>query len=164
RGGASREKKHVRPRVLVDRDRWTRQEDWDRLAQTVELMELEGAGSSSEEALIGALQGCGGLMRVGRRGCAPARATPAALSRAWVWVVWVRAGGRVGGREGSGHEGGGSGNNRLTPAGRRVGAGTDPGLPAQRRRRLPADDRRHRDVGQRRKRGVRERRADRPPR
>jgi phosphoglycerate dehydrogenase-like enzyme len=57
----------LRPRVLVDRHRWTRPEDWERLAQSVELVELAGAAPCSEAELIAALQGCRGLIKLGRR-------------------------------------------------------------------------------------------------
>src|SRR5262249_41932476 len=56
-----------RPRVLVDRPPWTRPEDWHRLAQTVELVEPEGEEPPDEDQLIEALQGCRGLIRLGRR-------------------------------------------------------------------------------------------------
>src|SRR5207244_4090838 len=59
--------KPVRPKILIDRYRWTRQEDWDRLAQTADLVEPEGAAPYSEEALIAALHACQGLIKLGRR-------------------------------------------------------------------------------------------------
>jgi phosphoglycerate dehydrogenase-like enzyme len=55
------------PRVLVDKDRWALAEDWQRLARTLEIVEPAGEERYSEEALIAALQGCAGLMRLGRR-------------------------------------------------------------------------------------------------
>src|SRR5438034_9867088 len=57
----------MRPRVLVDRCRWTRPEDWERLAQCVELVEREGEQRCSDEELIAAVQGCQGLIKLGRR-------------------------------------------------------------------------------------------------
>jgi phosphoglycerate dehydrogenase-like enzyme len=57
----------MRPRVLVDRHRWTRAEDWGRLAQSVELVELKAEATCSEEELIAALRGCQGLIKLGRR-------------------------------------------------------------------------------------------------
>jgi phosphoglycerate dehydrogenase-like enzyme len=57
----------VRPKVLVDRCHWTRPEDWERLACHVELVELEGEQPYTEERLIAALQGCQGLIKLGRR-------------------------------------------------------------------------------------------------
>jgi phosphoglycerate dehydrogenase-like enzyme len=56
-----------RPRVLVDRHAWTRTEDWDRLACTVELIEPEGSAPYTEEGLVEALRGCRGLIRLGQR-------------------------------------------------------------------------------------------------
>ncbi len=56
-----------RPRVLADRHPHARQEDWDRLAETVALVEPEGLEPLTEERLIAALQGCAGLIRLGGR-------------------------------------------------------------------------------------------------
>src|SRR5262245_11319587 len=56
-----------RPRVLADRHPWTQPEDWERLAQTVELVEPDGEEPYAEEQLAQALQGCQGLIRLGRR-------------------------------------------------------------------------------------------------
>jgi phosphoglycerate dehydrogenase-like enzyme len=56
-----------RPRVLVDLPRVTRAEDWERLAQTAVPVELAGEGPLTEEQLIEALQGCEGVIRLGRR-------------------------------------------------------------------------------------------------
>ena len=57
----------LRPRVLLDPPAELRAEDWERLAQTVTLVRLEGDGPVTEEGLIAALQGCQGLIRLGRR-------------------------------------------------------------------------------------------------
>ena len=56
-----------KPRVLIDRHPWTRDEDWARLTQTAELVEPGGEAPVTEEQLIAALQGCQGLMRLGQR-------------------------------------------------------------------------------------------------
>lgn len=59
----------MKPRVLVDcgysGEGW--EEDRDRLARHVELVEPEGKDPYSEEGLIAALQGCQGLIRLGGR-------------------------------------------------------------------------------------------------
>jgi phosphoglycerate dehydrogenase-like enzyme len=60
-------KETMRPRVLVDSPRWTRPEDRARLSQTVEIVEPESAEPYTEERLTDTLQGCQGLMRLGRR-------------------------------------------------------------------------------------------------
>jgi phosphoglycerate dehydrogenase-like enzyme len=57
----------ARPRVLVDKGRWVREEDWDSLTQIVEPLEPAGDEPLDEEALIAALEGCAGVMRLGRR-------------------------------------------------------------------------------------------------
>ena len=59
----------MKPRVLMDNgysgEGW--EKDRDRLARHVELVEPEGNEPYSEEGLIGALQGCQGLIRLGGR-------------------------------------------------------------------------------------------------
>src|SRR5947209_8074956 len=55
------------PRVLVDRHLWTRPEDWERLARTVEPVEPEGEEPLTEAQLLTALEGCQGLIRLGGR-------------------------------------------------------------------------------------------------
>lgn len=57
----------MRPKVLFDCDLWILEEDQARLSQYVELLEPEGDEPYTEEGLIAALQGCQGLIRLGRR-------------------------------------------------------------------------------------------------
>jgi phosphoglycerate dehydrogenase-like enzyme len=57
----------MQPTVLVDRPRDVRPADWERLAQIVSILEPEGSERYSEEQLIDALQGCRGLVKLGRR-------------------------------------------------------------------------------------------------
>jgi D-3-phosphoglycerate dehydrogenase / 2-oxoglutarate reductase len=56
-----------RPTLLVDPGALARREDLERLARTAEVRIPEGDAALSEEALIGALQGCAGLVRLGGR-------------------------------------------------------------------------------------------------
>jgi phosphoglycerate dehydrogenase-like enzyme len=57
----------ARPRVLVDKGRWVREEEWDGLARVVELLEPAGDEPLDEEGQAAALQGCAGVMKLGRR-------------------------------------------------------------------------------------------------
>src|SRR5262245_41141611 len=57
----------MHPRVLVDKPRWTRPADWERLAREVEIVEPAAEERYSEDGLIAALQGCRGLVKLGRR-------------------------------------------------------------------------------------------------
>lgn len=57
----------MRPKVLVDPAPWARDEDWERLSQTVEPVTLPGEERLSEDDLIAVLQGCRGLVRLGTR-------------------------------------------------------------------------------------------------
>lgn len=56
-----------RPRVLVDRPRWVRPEDWERLSAGAELVEPELPEPYTPEQLVEALRGCRGLVRLGTR-------------------------------------------------------------------------------------------------
>lgn len=50
------------PRVLVDRDAWTRDEDWDRLAACAELVEMPEPVPETEPAFIETLRGFRGAL------------------------------------------------------------------------------------------------------
>jgi len=59
--------KRKRPRVLIDRPWFVRQQDLDRLARWVEPVEVATDRPYSEDELIQALQGVAGLIRLGHR-------------------------------------------------------------------------------------------------
>ena len=68
----------ARPRVAAARDNRVREEDWRRLGESVELVEL-GEALQSEEALVQALRGCQGFLRLGHRSPRLTRQVLAAL-------------------------------------------------------------------------------------
>src|SRR4051794_8830327 len=57
----------MQPRVLIDKPRDVRPEDWERLSQTVALVEPTGEDRYSQKQFIAVLQGCRGLIKLGRR-------------------------------------------------------------------------------------------------